>query len=126
MKAVSLFILLFINSGVFSQNGYVRQSISSGDTTYTYQSGQIYWKLYQGTKDAIIESTMPQDKTRQNVKYPIISRDYSGYDTRFVVAKSATEEFTIVFNSEARTVTYLFENYTVMYKGENVTFTLHD
>ncbi|GAB5416615.1 MAG: hypothetical protein Crog4KO_34390 [Crocinitomicaceae bacterium] len=126
VKALSLFLLLSFGTTAWSQNGYVVQTISGGDTTYLHQGGQIYWKLYQGVKDAIIESTMPPGRTRTNVKYPITAREYDGYFITFDVKKSATESFQIVFHTGDRTVTYIFDERTVIYKGENVKFTLHD
>lgn len=126
MKALTLFLLLLLSATSWSQNGYVTQTIVDGDTSFSHQNGQIYWQLYQGVKDAIIESSMPQGQTRTNVKYPITSREYDGYFVTFNVTKSTTEAFQIVFHTGDRTVTYIFEDRKVIYKGNNVKFTLHD
>lgn len=126
MKTLFVSLLLFFSTAAWSQNGYVLQTIAGSDTSYTHQEGQIYWKLYQGVKDAIIESTMPPGRTRTNVKYPITSRTYEGELVTFNVKKSTSESFQIVFNTGKRTVTYIFDDKVLTYKGENITFTLHD
>lgn len=126
MKTIFFLFVLLTSSFTWSQNGYVERIIVDEDTTYRHKSGQIYWKLYQGVKDAIIESTMPDGRPRKNISYPIVSREYDGHEVRFRVKKNASEEFTIVFHNGDQSVTYLFEDKTVFYKGEQVRFTLHD
>lgn len=86
----------------------------------------MYWKLYQGTKDAIIESNLPDGRSKSDVKYPIISREYDGYETTFHVRKGATDEFDIVFHSGNNSVTYIYDDKKVIYRGKDVRFTLHD
>ncbi|MDB2656450.1 hypothetical protein N9Y60_00185 [Crocinitomicaceae bacterium] len=126
MKAILLFFLLFLSVPSWSQNSYVQKTIVDGDTSVLYQSGQMYWKLFQGTKDAIIESNLPEGRSKSDIKYPIISREYDGYETRFHVKKGASEVFDIVFHSGDNSVTYIYDGKTVIYRGSAVRFTLHD
>lgn len=91
-----------------------------------HRSGQMYWKLFQGTKDAIIESTLPEGRAKSDVQYPIISREYEGYEIKFHVKKGASEEFDIVFHTGDNSVTYIYDSKKVIYRGSAVRFTLHD
>lgn len=86
----------------------------------------MYWKLYQGVKDAIIESSMPEGRPRKNIKYPILSREYNGYEVTFHVRKNADEEFDIVFHTGDHSVTYILDDKKVTYRGKGVRFALHD
>lgn len=126
MKTIIFFFALAASSSSWAQNGYLERTIVAEDTSYQHKSGQIYWKLFQGVKDAIVESTLPDGRAKKTVKYPIVSREYDGYEVRFLVKKGASEEFTIVFHTGDQTVTYFFDDKTVLYKGDQVRFTLHD
>lgn len=126
MKAIFLFLLLVASSPAWSQNTYIQTIIVAEDTTMQRQEGQMYWKLYQGVKDAIIESSMPEGRAREQVKYPIVSREYDGYDVTFRVKKGASEEFDIIFHTGDQSVTYIFDDKTVIYRGNAIQFALHD
>ena len=127
MKTIFFFFfLLTISVPAWSQNSYLQSTIVAEDTTLQRHNGQIYWKLYQGVKDAIVESTLPEGNARKTVKYPILSREYNGYEATFHVKKGASEEFDIVFHTGDQTVTYIFNDKTVIYRGNAVRFTLHD
>jgi hypothetical protein len=126
VKTIFLFFLLVMSSPAWSQNNYIQKTIVGSDTTVLRQAGQMYWKLFQGTKDAIIESNLPEGRSKNDVSYPIISREYDGYETTFHVKKGSTVEFDIVFNSGDDSVTYIYDEKTVIYRGSAVRFTLHD
>ncbi|XOV66831.1 MAG: hypothetical protein ACFHU9_14490 [Fluviicola sp.] len=126
MKTLLFFSLLLFTIPSWSQNSYLQTTIVEGDTTILHQSGQMYWKLFQGTKDAIIESTLPEGRSKSDISYPIISREYDGYKTTFHVKKGANQEFDIVFHSGNNSVTYIYDGKTVIYRGSAVRFTLHD
>ncbi len=126
MKTIFLFLLILFSAPAWSQNGYIQKTIVAEDTTLQHQTGQIYWKLFQGVKDAIIESTLPEGHSKKTVKYPIISREYEGYEITFHVKKGSSLEFDIVFNTDDQSVTYIYDDKKVIYRGNNVRFTLHD
>ncbi|MCR9172383.1 MAG: hypothetical protein NXI10_07835 [bacterium] len=126
MKTILLLSLLLFSTSSWSQNSYFQTTIVDGDTTVLHHSGQVYWKLFQGTKDAIIESTLPEGRSKSDVQYPILSRDYDGYEITFHVKKGASEEFDIVFHTGDKSVTYNYPNKMVIYRGSAVRFTLHD
>jgi len=126
VKTVTLILFLALFSNAHAQKGYVEQQIVGGDTSLVHHEGQRYWKLFQGVKDAIIETNLPEGGNIKKVKYPIKSREYDGYLVTFVVEKSATEDFTIVFHTGDKTVTYIFEDKTLLFRGKAIRFALHD
>lgn len=77
-------------------------------------------------KDAIVETTLPEGRNMKKVKYPIKSREYDGYLVTFKVEKTPTEDFTIVFHTGDQTVKYIYKDKTLIFRGEDIRFTLHD
>ena len=84
--------------------------------------GQIYWKLQQGVDDLILESKMNGSKV--NIQYPVVSRDFNGYVKEYVVDNKDLGNFTIRFHSGDKTVSYIYADRTILYRGENIKFKL--
>jgi hypothetical protein len=124
LKHLLILSVLFWSASAFAQNGYIKQTIVEEDTTTLHQTGQIFWKLKQDVDDYILESKLTINGEKIDIKYPVISREYNGFIKEYVVKKSDVENFTIRFNSENHSVTYIYAQKKVVHKGRHIKFDL--
>lgn len=123
-KILAINVLLFLSTYSFSQNGYLKLTIVNGDTTTKYSPDQVYWILKQDFTDYIIESKLNSRGVRSDSKHPVVGRLYEGYIKEYIVSGMNIDDFTIRFHAGDHTVTYIYQNKTIVYKGKNITFKL--
>lgn len=123
LKQLLTIFLIFLSVTVFSQDSYIKKSIHNGDTITGKESGKIYWKLKQDVVDYIIVSTLTNGK-KETTKYPVSSRQYEGAIKEYVVMGKDSESFTIQFNLDKNTVTYIYSKLTLIHMGRQINFDL--
>ena len=117
--SILFFLLSFIS---IAQNGYVIQTIQNGDTTNQFIDQQIQWKLIQGIGDKILESKLHNYGNKSDSKFHISSRIHEGSIKEYTVIGIDRIVFRIRFNKIKNTVTYIYPNETIIFKGENIKF----
>ncbi|NRA10704.1 MAG: hypothetical protein HRT57_01965 [Crocinitomicaceae bacterium] len=123
-RLLGTLFILFLSLNSFSQNGYYKYTIVNGDTTAKTMKDQVYWNLKQDYTDYIIESTLNSSGKKIDSKYPVVSRTYEGYIKEYVVSPLNDDDFTIRFHTGDNTVTYIYPNKTIIYKGRHIKFYL--
>lgn len=122
MNGLLSILFLFVGFVSVAQNGYVKQTIHDGDTINRFIDEQIQWKLIQGIGDKILESKLHNFGNKSDSKYQISSRIHEGSMKEYTVVGRDRNEFKIRFNNDSNTVTYLYPNKTIIFKGENLKF----
>lgn len=123
-RLLAIVFMLFLSTESFSQNGYLKLTIVSGDTTTKHSPDQVYWSLKQDITDYIIESKLNSGGMKSDSKYPVVGRSYEGYIKEYVVSGMNIDDFTIRFHTGDNTVTYVYPNKTIVYKGKYIKFNL--
>jgi hypothetical protein len=123
-RLLAIAFTLFLSADSFSQNGYLKLTIVGGDTTTKHSSDQVYWNLKQDFTDYIIESKLNSGGMKSDSKFPVVSRSYEGYIKEYVVSGMNMDDFTIRFHTGENTVSYIYPNKTVVYKGKYIKFNL--
>jgi hypothetical protein len=123
-RLIAIAFTLFLSADSFSQNGYLKLTIVNGDTTTRHSPNQVYWSLKQDITDYIIESKLNSAGSKSDSKYPVVGRTYEGYIKEYVVSGLNIDDFTIRFHTGDNTVTYIYPNKTIDYKGKYIKLNL--
>ena len=115
-RLIAIVFTLFLSADSFSQNGYLKLTIVNGDITTRHSPNQVYWSLKQDITDYIIESKLNSASLKSDSKYPVVGRTYEGY----IVSGLNISDFTIRFHTGKNTVTYIYPNKTIVYKGKYI------
>lgn len=119
-RLIAIAFTLFLSADSFSQKGYLKPIIVNGDTKTRHSPNQVYWSLKDYITDYIIESKLNSASLKSDSKYPVVGRTYEGY----IVSGLNISDFTIRFHTGKNTVTYIYPNKTIVYKGKYIQFNL--
>lgn len=119
-RLIAIALTLFLSADSFSQKGYLKPIIVNGDTKTRHSPNQVYWSLKDYITDYIIESKLNSASLKSDSKYPDVGRTYEGY----IVSGLNISDFTIRFHTGNNTVTYIYPDKTIVYKGKYIQFNL--